>query len=233
MALIQTSGLISDISGKIAGSVFQRNQGGLSMRTQRTQRNANTNLQQENKIGISNITATWITLSQSQRDQWNQYAIFRNIKQKRNQSRAINGHQLFIRENNLRWQMRNFGPLFVSPIHTTPLFANPPLNITLDVLINVIAQFRVRTTRALTPATEALLLWISRPIKQSQTSSYIKRKMIKVLTEANDTHIITDYYTQIYSSIPEVNDFVSIEIGLYNDIVKTFTKSPPQLIQVI
>src|SRR3972149_8638966 len=119
MAIITTSALISDITGRIQGTTFQRTQGGLCARNQRAQRNSNTNSQNFNKTGISSILNAWINLTQSEREQWNQYAIYRNIKQKRNQSRTISGQHICMPEKPARHPKNNSGNIFLNPIHST------------------------------------------------------------------------------------------------------------------
>lgn len=232
MAIVTTSALISDISGKIGGSVFQRTQGGLIMRSEKGKIRNNTNLQSDNKIGIKNILNTWFTLTQSQRAQWNQYAVFRNIKQKRNPSKEINGHQIFIRENNLRYNMRNYGAIFTNPIHSTPLFANPTTPIKITSVDENVGELNIHHDISVDATKQGILLWISRPIRQSQTSKYIKRTMIKTVTINGQAQIVTSYYTSVYGRIPQTGEYVSIEIGLYDNTVKTFTRSPEQLFQV-
>src|SRR3989304_6612380 len=159
MALIRTSALIADITGRIAGSCFQRSQGGLIMRAQRAQRNSNTNAQQFQKVGINEIMLTWTSLTQAQRDQWNQYAIYRNIKQKKNPTRTISGHQIFIRENNLRYSMQGYGTFYNNPIHDTPVLASPPNPIIALTLIGFPGELVVTHNSILDPNLQSVLLW--------------------------------------------------------------------------
>src|SRR3972149_3992503 len=232
MALIRTSALIADITGRIAGSCFQRSQGGLIMRAQRAQRNSNTNAQQFQKVGINEIMLTWTSLTQAQRDQWNQYAIYRNIKQKKNPTRSISGHQIFIRENSLRYSMKDFGAIFINPIHSTPLLAQPLLPLSVTEVFNDGGAMFITYDRVTDGATEAPLFWISAPITESRQSRYVKRAMIKTDSITADSQEVTDSYLNTYGNIPLVGQFVSIEIGLYGDAVKTYSRSTPQLIIV-
>jgi len=232
MAIITTSAFISDITGKIQGTTFQRTQGGLCARNQRAQRNSNTNFQQFNKTAIATILNDWVNLTQSEREQWNQYAIYRNIKQKRNNSRTISGQQIFIRENNLRYAMKDFGNIFLNPIHSTPLFASPPQPISITTIVRNGIALEINLDRTVIVNIDGVLAWISAPIRQSQKSRYIKRKMIKADTNSGTIHEVNAYYTSVYGRTPEIGEFISIEIGIYNDPVKTFTKNTPIQIEV-
>jgi|SRR3990172_9549793 len=233
MALIRTSALITDITGRIGGSTFQRTQGGLIMRPQRAKSRNTSNLVQYNKVGMSTITNAWTGLTQAQRDQWNQYAIWRNIKMSKNPTRTISGHQIFIRENSLRYSMKDYGAIFFNPIHNTPLLASPPAPINLEDILNIVLNLILQIDTNLIAAQQACLVWMSAPITQSIQSRYVKRTMIKAVTVDGASHNITDYYTSVYGRIPNVGEYVSVEIGIYDNNVKTYTRNSPQLIKVI
>src|SRR3972149_2337274 len=112
MARIQTSALISNISGKINGSVFQRNQGGLIMRNQSGKINSNTLRSNSQKVGLADIQGNWQLLTDGQRLLWQTYAIYLNKKQKKNPTLNINGQQLFININAIRYALSSDNALF-------------------------------------------------------------------------------------------------------------------------
>src|SRR3972149_7530721 len=105
MARIQTSALISNISGKINGSVFQRNQGGLIIRNQSGKINSNTLRSNSQRVGMSSVQGDWQSLTDAQRLTWNTYATYLDRKQRRNPTLSINGQQLFIDINTVRYAL--------------------------------------------------------------------------------------------------------------------------------
>lgn len=232
MALITTSALVSDINGSIAGTTFQRTQGGLCMRNKTITRNPNTSFQQSNKVNLNTIQNAWSNLTDAQREQWNQFAIYRGIKQKKSLSRNISGQQVFIRENSLRASMNGYGAIFNNPIHSTPVMAVPPVPPIVTATVINFGDFEINYDTVLVSATQSILMWISAPIKSSQKSNNIKRNMIKVTSVDGTAQIVTAYYTSVFGRIPEVGQFISIEIGLYNDTLKTFSKSTPRQFEI-
>lgn len=233
MALIRTSALISDITGRIGGTTFQQTQGGLTMRTQRTQKNSNTTRQQFQKTGIATILTAWINLTQAQREQWNQYAIYRSIRQKKNANKSISGQQIFIRENSLRYAYKDTSAIFANPIHSTPLFASAPSPIQITSVDENVGSLLIQHDLSVVAASQSVLLWMSAPIRESQQSRYTKRNLIKFTTIDLTTQDITNAYLSVYSVLPVVGQFVSAEIGLYDDTVKTYTRSTPVLMEVV
>lgn len=232
MAIITTSALISDINGSVSGTTFQRTQGGLCMRSKTITRNPNSSFQQANKNRMVSIQNAWTNLTQAERSQWNQYAIYRGIKQKKNLSKNISGHQIFIRENSLRYSMTGYGAIFDNPIHSVPVLSNAPKPPIITVAVINFGNFEINYDTILISATQAILLWISAPIKESQKSNNIKRNMIKFISVDGQAQIVNTYYTNVFGLIPNAGQFISIEIGLYDGILKTYSKSGVRQIQV-
>jgi hypothetical protein len=129
--------------------------------------------------------------------------------------------------------MKGFGSIFDNPIHTTPLFVSPPNPIQVLGIFIVGNSLIIHHDMAVSSFSQGVLLFMSGPIRQSQKSRYIKRRMIKVLTANGVTQNITDYYTLVYGQLPVPGNYISIEIGLYSDTLKTFSKSPPVQVEVI
>jgi hypothetical protein len=70
MARVNFSALISSITGKLAGSVFQDSYGGFQIRTRVSPRNPQTYYQQLRRGEFGYITQLWRGLTQPERDTW-------------------------------------------------------------------------------------------------------------------------------------------------------------------
>jgi hypothetical protein len=71
MAKIKLSAIVSEMRGKLNGSVFSKNRGGAYLRTKVTPVNPNTSAQSLVRATLASISATWRTLTQLERDAWN------------------------------------------------------------------------------------------------------------------------------------------------------------------
>lgn len=103
MALF-TSTLFAQVSGKLGGTVFSHNRGGKYIRSAATPTDPNTVFQQVVRANLSNLVATWPTMTSKQREAWNTYASNVPLKDRFGDYRPITGHQMFIRCNAARLQ---------------------------------------------------------------------------------------------------------------------------------
>lgn len=114
MAKIKLSMVVSDMRGKLNGSVFARNRGGLYVRTKVTPSNPQTGAQQLARNILGSLSQQWKTLTDSQRLSWNNAVgnfqttdVFGDI-------RNPSGLNLFVRLN------ANLGNVGVAPILVAP-----------------------------------------------------------------------------------------------------------------
>lgn len=71
MAKIKLSALVSEMRGKLNGSVFSKNRGGAYLRTKVTPVNPATLAQGLVRATLTNLSQAWRGLTQAQRDAWN------------------------------------------------------------------------------------------------------------------------------------------------------------------
>lgn len=74
MAKIQTTALISEIHGKLAGSSIRRSRSGLSIYSSKTSRNPRTASQQATRMKMSELSSKWYPLSATVKSMWKRYA---------------------------------------------------------------------------------------------------------------------------------------------------------------
>ena len=158
MAIIKTSGLISDIRGSINGSTFQRSAAGLIMRSKPISVGKGSNSQNNIRQINSRLNYAWQTLSQAQRDLWGSYAVFLNGSGvTHNGTRSANtGRTQFFGVN--FWLLQYGKNILNVPTFTTPLapaIPCPPLYNQSETLQN--------STYNLNVASEILVTRVSLP----------------------------------------------------------------------
>ena len=75
MGLIQYSGLLNGIHGKINGSVFCRNRTGSIIKTKATPINQKSQSQTANRASLLFLSKYWALLTEQQRTDWNVFAL--------------------------------------------------------------------------------------------------------------------------------------------------------------
>ena len=202
------------------------------MRNSPSTRNPNSRLQQFNKGTITSIQNAWVAMTQAERDVWGQYAIYRNIKQKKNANKTISGQQVFIRENQLRVSLNGFGNIYAKPIHTAPIFTQPPIVITCTGISISSDPPSIFYNVNIDKDIQGIILKLSQPLRESQQSRYTKRKLMKFNTISGTTQNFPNYYQTVYGLLPIVGQFLSVEIGIYDSVIGTYSLNNPQLIEV-
>ena len=71
MAKIKLSAIVSEMRGKLNGSVFAKNRGGAYVRTKVTPVNPSTAAQTAVRAALTSFSQAWRNLTQAQRDAWN------------------------------------------------------------------------------------------------------------------------------------------------------------------
>jgi hypothetical protein len=102
MALIKAGGLIAEIRGSLGGSVFARNRGGAYVRN----RSVGINPQSVDQVRVrqvfSDLAVLWSsTLTESQRDAWEQYAANVPLINPLGEARQVTGLNMYVRSNAL------------------------------------------------------------------------------------------------------------------------------------
>ena len=97
--------LIAQASGSVAGNTFSRNRGGQYIRNRATPINPNTAQQIAVRSAFADLANLWSgTLSQGQRDAWNDYAANVPVLNRLGDSIFLTGFNMYIRSNTSRMQ---------------------------------------------------------------------------------------------------------------------------------
>ena len=195
MALIKTASIISDIRGKMKGTVFQRSAGGLTVRTQTTPINKNSNRQTKTRNFTNILQQEWRLLSTAERQTWLQFTNFNPIQQKRNSELFINGQQAFIKLNSYRLE-------YGFTIITTPQFSKCEIT-PVDVSIQLSApNLFVNTNREMQSDFEFLIVFLTVNLVPTINNPGSRFKLIKFTTTDTDTFNIENPYNEIFGALP-------------------------------
>jgi hypothetical protein len=99
MAIFTPGAIVSEISGKIAATVYTRNRGGAVIRNRRTPINRRSVAQSLRRQGLGNLASSWRGLTQQQRDSWNQASGAFPYQNALAETKFLSGSQLYIQFN--------------------------------------------------------------------------------------------------------------------------------------
>lgn len=99
MAIFTPGAIVSEISGKIAATVYTRNRGGNVIRNRRTPINRRSVSQSIRRQGLGNLASAWRGLTQVQRDSWNGATGSFPYQNALGETKFLSGEQLYIQFN--------------------------------------------------------------------------------------------------------------------------------------
>lgn len=190
MAKVKFSGLISEMRGKLNGSVFARNRGGAYIRTKVTPSNPKTDAQVQARALLAEFSQAWRGLTQAQRDSWSsvvaQWAttdIFGDV---------VNptGSTLFTRLNiNIRLA---FGAVIVVPPLAVGAFPITTLSVDVDSTSD---DFILGTHEADVPVNHGLVIEATPALSAGISNANSRFRVIRVIKEnvATNTNVWANY----------------------------------------
>jgi len=204
MAIVIPSGLISEIRGKVGGSIFQRSKAGIILRKNTIPVNKRSNLQNTARSISANVLQAWFGLSNAQRIIWDRFKQYLPVQQKNFNTLFLTAQQTFIKFNSYRLH-------YSLPILETPKFNKCAVSpITLSITSNGVAITLV-TSRTMVPANEFIVLFMTIVFPSSVNNPGSRYKLIKFETTATDTYNITALYTAIFGQVPAAGTVVFVK----------------------
>jgi len=191
MALVKYSALLERLSGKVGAAIFQENQGGSILRSFCPPVKRNTIRQQKPRLIVNEVQQGWQVLSVLQRDTWEGYARYARTHQRRNTELFINGHQSYLRVNQIRLQ------------YSFPLLNDPVFN-KCDAL-PVDAELRlagpnlfIDFDRPMVAMNEFVVLFITIPLPITWNNPRVHLKLLEFVTTNAPTKNITSEYEALF-----------------------------------
>jgi len=201
MARIKPSALVSDIRGKIGGSIFQKSNAGLVVRSSCSPVNKRSASQVISR-NIASLTASaWLQLSVGDREQWVNYVAYNPIAQRNSRDLFVSGQQAFLKFNNYRLQ-------YSLPILTVPEFNKCDLTPVVLTLARVGANLRLSVDRNPVPNDEFLIVFITVRMSPAINNPGNRYKLIKLVTTGMQNYNIQSEYADVFGIVPEAGQTV-------------------------
>lgn len=208
MARVTLGGVISSLNGSIGGTTYQAGRSGIVAKNKGYRTQKSSYQSDKAKVALSKISQAWCNLSQSDRDLWNNYAVFKPVSQKNNVGRFLNGQQIFNLYNSA--YLLQFDTLV-----STPVYDVTPCDFRNVSVVNDGANLNVRLSTSMDEATEFLMFKISAQCKSSQGRAVGGVKSIYCEFGGSYEWDITSDYIAFYGAIPAVGAHVEIEIQFF------------------
>jgi hypothetical protein len=228
MARIVYSALVTHINGSIAGTTFQRNAYGFTVKKKPTQVQPTTALQQVYKTNLQRLSGFWQGMSLTIRNSWDSYALANPVPSRLNPTSFLTGHAQWIRTNLIRQISSS------SLILTSPTNAQDTLNTgTVEVqrVGATLIYFNDSDSVLNTLTTFAFLSSVS-PNSRSYDRSRTRWMGAFGLPGADQIDI-TAAYTAKFGSIPVAGEHLFLRIIYLNGTNGQVIFVPPTLVTVV
>lgn len=240
MALIKTSAVVGEVSGKVGGNVFARNKGGAYVRNYTKPINPGTPDQTLVRSLFSNANQDWRALTDAERTGWNQLAESRTFKNRLGDDIKLSGIALFIKASqNVKNANRNkTGAIPAIAAPPADVLAPPmPLdfNIAVDYVTSVLAMTISAPGQPSTPTNNAFVLEATVGLPPSKINATLDFRYIKSFDGGDswDGEDFTADYQAVFGD-PPVGSFVHARakaIDETNGMESDYLISKPELVQ--
>lgn len=221
MANIQTGSLVTNISGSIGGTTFQRGTHGLIARNKSYPPNFNTPDQNYCRALLVQLQTEWQKLSDTQRVTWQAWAKFQNLKSGKFTSIDFYGQEAFIQTN--FYSLQNGLTLITDPVFTAYslnptayAFSHEPASLTLNVSTTLVGNVYQPVVQISAPQMSS----------RNAPSGQLKNCYASYITD-NQFSINVDYI-KAFGKVPTIGQMVFATIGLIqlsNRALSAFTTS--------
>lgn len=218
MARIQLSGFVSDISGSVRGSTFQRIRSGYVVRSKPMPRKGNS-VDQQNVLSIQRIISTyWTAMSEADQLQWNQFAEFAKVTRGKQYSHVLTGVEVF--------RMINYYLLaYGESVKLIPVFE--PANYSGFFPVSIVndGSLYVTYNDTLDPSEQRAILSIGYPFSEGYNTPPSNLRLMIIDTPNSDEIDITSVYTAKFGTLPPVGSIIWIRSALQsinNGLLSTF-----------
>jgi hypothetical protein len=202
------------------------------MRNQSGKINSNTSRNNSHKIGLASIQGEWQLLTNAERLLWQTYATYLNKKQKKNPTLNINGHQLFININSIRYDLSADNATFQPYLLSTPILTPIPLPINITSIVRNGVSLEVNLDRAVAASGEVIILYLSKPLSASQMSAHTKMLLMKSPTNSGTIFECNASYYNTYGRTIDVGEYCQSKIAIYSTTSENYSSFSVQRLEV-
>ena len=214
MALVKLSGVISDIRGGIAGTIFSKTSAGLVMKTLTSPVNKNSLTQNIQRGIINDLQQQWKLLTDEQRSCWVLYTKLFPIKQNNINGNVINAQQTFIKVN---VPFR----LYDIPIITDPVLTPSELASQVYLILILAGDVLLLSQRTVVAADEFIVLSMTYPKPPTINNPSTTFKSIIFPTINGITIDITTEYVNLFGRVPVSGEKVFVQAHTVDKVTGT------------
>lgn len=207
MARILPGAAISDIRGKVGGSVFQRSAQGLTMRAKTSPINPRSIAQSSQRSLTASLQTTWQQLEADDRVAWESWSIFQGLTVGQFSTSGMSGQQAFILVNTYLLLQGVAGL-------TSPIFTPYNLPTSLAELVTDTDNLSILFPDMPDEATYTPIVRISLPLQPARNAKPAgTRLLLPTGIRIAQNWSITDAYKSRFGFIPSENDILWVEYG--------------------
>lgn len=207
MARIQTGSIVTDIRGKVAGSVFQKGASGLVLRSNPKNLNKRNALTSMRRVLMQTLQQSWGALSVSQRSAWSAWSAFSPIVQFNNPGKFLNGHQSYL-------QINYYRQLYGIAVISDPIFSKstlPPYDVTVS---KVLTTCLLTWSDTIDTDTTCILVALSGMLPNGVNNALRRTRQI-IFTNDDDTgQNITSQVTTLFGTVPALGSRLFISYAI-------------------
>ncbi len=218
MARVILSGLVSDIRGKLNGSVFKQGLSGLTIQNKPSNaRFSNGSVKSlhppinsgkhNSTLATAIVKATWDSLTPAQRVAWSAVTQNNVSKQKNNVTLSTTGLQWFTRVNVIRWMMSQ--SLLTTPVFTSQL--PPPMEV---LSVNNTGTLTATMDR-LFVADDIVIFKITNPVRATLNQPGSRLRLMRTPTApGTNTLEFEPEYLEQFGMVAAPGDKVFVEVSV-------------------
>lgn len=218
MAKIKLGAFITEIAGKVGGTVFSRNKGGAYAKNRVMPSNPRTTAQQNIRGFFGAMAQQWRALTQAQRESWNELAGTFSLNNSLGDAIRLSGIALF---QKLNGNLRSLGN---SPILNAPMLAGTdPVTINSFLIESdgtaISTQISVAALATSVPDTE-FAVFATAPVSPGVSNLNNRFRLIgnfADLTTLNTVDSLVTPYTNVFG-LPPVGSRVAVQVLPINSV---------------
>lgn len=224
MARFTQSPLTPNLSGKIGGMSISSSQSGKIMKVSGRQFGNSSQQSNNAKNSIVFLLNKWRNLTQAQRDQWQQYSIFRPVEQRNNPGRFINGQQYYVRYNSAYYNQ------FSTTVDNVTFATDTPFTDTLSLRVQA-GNLRLESINNIDETNDFVLFKMSNSMPPSRKNPTGGVKLMQVIFANSNSTSIQALCLDLFGANPATGDTVFIEYTFFKTLFIQW--SAPTAVKVI
>ncbi len=216
MARIKPSVIVSDIRGKIGGSVFQSSNAGLVLKSNNKKVNKNSIAQSFARNIAAFIQNSWREIGQADRDIWSAFSTFAKVQHRNSSQYFLNGQQAFLKANAIRLQ-------YDQGILNPPEFSKcVTLSVNFSIALNG-ANLELTSSRLIDSLVEFVVCFASVPVPASINNPGSRLKLLVFVTATDTVFNLNAAYTSVFGRTPVAGETIFIRAFVANKLTGLFT----------